>query len=99
MLNNLFWLVPICSIMALGFAFYFFRNMMGADEGTDTMKKIAQHVRQGAMAYIRQQYKIVIIVFAILTAIFEAGSVNSLMRAVRGETSDIVPIMLLSPRT
>lgn len=70
MLNNLFWLVPICSILALGFAYYFFRQMMGADEGTDTMKKIAQHVRQGAMAYLKQQYKIVIIVFAILTGIF-----------------------------
>ena len=56
MLNNLFWLVPICSVLALGFAYYFFKQMMGADEGTDTMKKIAQHVRQGAMAYLKRQY-------------------------------------------
>ena len=70
MLNNLFWLVPLCSALALGFAFYFFRQMMKADEGTETMKKIALHVRQGAMAYIRQQYKVVAIVFVILTVIF-----------------------------
>ncbi|MBN2481254.1 MAG: sodium-translocating pyrophosphatase [Bacteroidales bacterium] len=70
MLNNLFWLVPICSVLALGFAYYFFRQMMSADEGTDTMKKIARHVRQGAMAYLRQQYKVVTIVFVVLTAIF-----------------------------
>ncbi|MBN1158235.1 MAG: sodium-translocating pyrophosphatase [Bacteroidales bacterium] len=70
MFNNLFWLVPICSVLALGFAYYFFRNMMGSDEGTDTMKKIAQHVRQGAMAYLKQQYKVVTIVFAILTVLF-----------------------------
>jgi K(+)-stimulated pyrophosphate-energized sodium pump len=70
MLNNLFWLVPIGSILALGFAYYFFKQMMKADEGTDTMKKIALHVRTGAMAYLRQQYKVVSIVFVILTAIF-----------------------------
>ena len=68
MLNNLFWLVPIGSILALGFAYYFFKQMMKADEGTDTMKKIALHVRTGAMAYLRQQYKVVTIVFLILTA-------------------------------
>jgi len=70
MLNNLFWLVPIGSALALGFAYYFFKQMMKADEGTDMMKKIALHVRTGAMAYLRQQYKVVTIVFIILTAVF-----------------------------
>jgi len=70
MLNNLFWLVPIGSILALGFAYYFFKQMMKEDEGTDTMKKIAQYVREGAMAYLRQQYKVVTIVFVILTIVF-----------------------------
>ena len=59
MLNNLFWLVPIGSILALGFAYYFFKQMMKEYEGTDTMKKIAQYVREGAMAYLKQQYKVV----------------------------------------
>lgn len=44
--------------------------MMKADEGTDLMKKIASHVRQGANAYLKQQYKIVIIVFLIITVVF-----------------------------
>ncbi len=44
--------------------------MMKADEGTDTMKRIAAHVRKGAGAYLRQQYKIVIIVFVVITIIF-----------------------------
>ena len=44
--------------------------MMKADEGTDTMKRIAAHVRKGASAYLRQQYKIVIIVFVVITIIF-----------------------------
>jgi len=56
--------------MALAFAYYFFKQMMSADEGTDTMKKIAQYVREGAMAYLNQQYKVVIIVFIVLTLIF-----------------------------
>ncbi|MHC1702554.1 MAG: sodium-translocating pyrophosphatase [Tenuifilaceae bacterium] len=70
MMPSVFWLVPVCSALALGFAYYFFREMMKADEGTDTMKKIALHVRTGAMAYLRQQYKVVTIVFAVLTVIF-----------------------------
>jgi K(+)-stimulated pyrophosphate-energized sodium pump len=65
-----FWLVPISSVLALVFAYYFFRQMMAQDEGTDMMKRIAKHVRDGASAYLRQQYKIVIIVFAIITVIF-----------------------------
>jgi K(+)-stimulated pyrophosphate-energized sodium pump len=70
MLNNLFWLVPLGSLLALGFAYYFFRQLMKADEGTDLMKKIALHVREGAMAYLKQQYKVVSIVFIILTLLF-----------------------------
>ncbi len=66
----IFWLVPIASLFALGFAYYFFKQMMSHDEGTDMMKNIANHVRKGAGAYLRQQYKVVIIVFAIITFIF-----------------------------
>ncbi|NHB67857.1 sodium-translocating pyrophosphatase [Perlabentimonas gracilis] len=68
--NPMFWLVPVASILALTFAWRFFAQMMKADEGTDTMKKIAAHVRKGASAYLRQQYKIVIIVFVVITIIF-----------------------------
>src|SRR5512145_2128760 len=70
MIPNVFWLVPAGSALALVFAWYFFKEMMKADEGTDMMKKIALHVRTGAMAYLRQQYKVVGIVFVILTLIF-----------------------------
>ena len=68
--NNIFFLVPIASIVALGFAYYFFKQMLKESEGTETMKKIALYVRKGAMAYLKQQYKVVTIVFVILTAIF-----------------------------
>ncbi len=69
-MSLIFWLVPISALFALGFAWYFFRQMMSMDEGTDMMKKIATHVRKGASAYLRQQYKVVIIVFLVITVIF-----------------------------
>ena len=65
-----FYLIPMSSIVALGFAYYFFRFMMKHSEGTDTMKTIAQYVREGAMSYLRQQYRVVIIVFVVLALIF-----------------------------
>ena len=68
-LSVVYWVLA-ASILALAFAFFFYKQMMKEDEGTDLMKKIAAHVRKGAMAYLKQQYKVVIIVFAILAAIF-----------------------------
>ncbi|MCO6474270.1 MAG: sodium/proton-translocating pyrophosphatase, partial [Melioribacteraceae bacterium] len=68
--NNLFWLVPFGSILALSFAYFFFKQMMKRSEGNDTMKKIAVYVREGAMAYLKQQYKVVIIFFVIMTILF-----------------------------
>jgi K(+)-stimulated pyrophosphate-energized sodium pump len=69
-MNPLFWIVPAASVLALGFAYYFFRQMMKEDEGTDLMKQIAEHVRKGAMAYLKQQYKVVTIVFVVLALFF-----------------------------
>ena len=66
----LFWLVPLSSLIALGFAYYFYRRMLKEDEGTPTMREIAAHVRKGAMAYLKQQYKVVTIVFIILAIFF-----------------------------
>ena len=67
---SVFWLVPIASVVALGMAYTFFRQMMAADEGTPRMKEIALYVRNGAMAYLKQQYKVVGIVFVVLCALF-----------------------------
>ena len=65
-----FWLIPIASVVALGMAWFFFRTMMKEDEGTDRMKEIAEHVRKGAMAYLKQQYKVVTAVFVVLAIVF-----------------------------
>ena len=65
-----FWLVPIASVVALAMAGYFFRQMRKEDEGTPRMIEIAEFVRKGAMAYLRQQYKVVTIVFIVLAIVF-----------------------------
>ena len=65
-----FWLVPIASIVALGMAWHFFRQMRKEDEGTPRMAEIAEYVRRGAMAYLKQQYKVVARVFVVLAVIF-----------------------------
>ncbi len=72
MVDIIFWLIPLASVTALIFAFYFYRQMKKKDEGTDLMKKIAGFVREGAMSYLKQQYKVVTIVFIILALIFAA---------------------------
>ena len=69
-MESIFYLVPVAAVTALGFAWHFFRQMKKQDEGTDRMKAIAKHVREGAMSYLKQQYKMVTIVFIILAALF-----------------------------
>lgn len=65
-----FWLIPLASVVALGMACLFFRQMMAESEGTPRMCEIAQHVRKGAMSYLRQQYKVVLLVFLVLVLVF-----------------------------
>jgi len=88
-INQIFWLVPICSILALVFAWIFFKTMMKNSEGTDRMKEIAQYVREGAMAYLKRQYKVVGIVFAILLVVF-------IILAVMGVQNPFVPVAFLT---
>ncbi|MDD7455543.1 MAG: sodium-translocating pyrophosphatase [Bacteroidales bacterium] len=69
-MDPLFYLVPVASVVALFFAGLFYHQMKKESEGTPTMKEIAQYVREGAMAYLKQQYKVVLIVFIILAIFF-----------------------------
>lgn len=68
-MSSIFWLIPAASLTALMFAWIFYRSMMKSSEGTDRMKEIAQYVREGAMAYLRRQYRVVGIVFLVLVLI------------------------------
>lgn len=65
-----FWLVPLAAFIALYMAWHFFREMMKCEEGTPRMIEIAEYVRHGAMAYLRQQYKVVLVVFIVLALLF-----------------------------
>ena len=67
---NYFYLVPVASVVALIFAYWFFKGMMKESEGTEKMKTIARHVREGAMSYLKQQYKVVTAVFIVLALLF-----------------------------
>ena len=68
--SSLFWLIPASSILALILAWYFYKQMMHVSEGTETMQKIASHIRKGAMSYLKQQYKVVGLVFLGLVILF-----------------------------
>ncbi len=66
----LWWLAPVGSIIALAFAWIFYQSVMKLSEGTPQMAEIAQAVREGAMAYLRRQYRVVTVVFVVLFLIF-----------------------------
>ena len=70
MVIQLFWLVPAASVLALLFAWHFYRSMKRQSEGTERMQHIAAAVRKGAMSYLKQQYKVVSLVFMALAVIF-----------------------------
>ena len=54
----------------MAMAWYFFKSMMKESEGTPRMKEIAGYVRIGAMAYLKQQYKVVALIFVALCLVF-----------------------------
>ena len=86
----LFLLAPLASVVALLFAWYFYRQMKKESEGSPTMAKIASHVRKGAMSYLKQQYKVVGIVFLVLVILF------SIMAYGFGVQNQWVPIAFLT---
>ena len=88
-ISDLIWIVPVASITALAFAFLFYKKMMQSDEGNPKMRQIAGYVREGAMAYLRRQYKIVIKVFLILAVLL-------LVLAYMGVQNPFVPIAFLT---
>ena len=69
-MEMIFWLVPLSALITLGFAGIFFLGMKREDAGTERMVQIAAHVTAGAHAYLRQQYKVVLVVFALLLLVF-----------------------------
>ncbi len=89
MFSSIFWIIPIGSVLALVFAYVFFKGMMKNSEGSDRMKEIAQYVREGAMAYLKRQYRVVTIVFLVLAVILA-------MLAYFGVQNPFVPVAFLT---
>ncbi len=91
-MNNIFglyWVLPLIAAVALVFAWFFFKNMMKHPEGTDRMKEIAQYVREGAMAYLKRQYRVVGLVFGVLLIIL-------IILAYLGVQNPFVPVAFLT---
>jgi K(+)-stimulated pyrophosphate-energized sodium pump len=86
---GLFWLLPLAAVVSLLFGWIFFKNMMKNSEGTDRMKEIAKYVREGAMAYIKRQYRVVGMVFAVLLVIL-------IVLAFLGVQNPFVPVAFLT---
>ncbi len=89
MISTLFWIVPISALMALLFAWIFYKGMIVQEEGTDRMKEIAAYVSEGAMAYLKRQYSVVGKVFIILVALLT-------ILAYMGIQNPFVPIAFLT---
>ena len=90
MITPIFWIVPIASLLALSLAFFFYKQMMKESEGTEMMAKIASHVREGAMSYLKQQYKVVASVFVVLVMLF------AIMAFGFGVQNEWVPVAFLT---
>ncbi len=88
-MSSLFWIIPLCSLLALSFAWFFYTSLMKSSEGTPRMIEIAQYVREGAMAYLYRQYKVVGLVFIILM-------IALLVLAYFGIQNPFVPVAFLT---
>ena len=66
---TLYWIAPVGAVVALIMAYVFSRGVMAQSEGEPEMIEIAEHVRSGAMAYLKRQYKVVFVVFVVLVGI------------------------------
>jgi K(+)-stimulated pyrophosphate-energized sodium pump len=89
MISNLFWIVPISALMALLFAWIFYKGMKIQEEGTDKMKEIAEYVREGAMAYLKSQYTVVGKIFIVLVVLLS-------ILAYVGVQNPFVPVAFLT---
>ncbi len=89
MISSLFWIAPVAAVLALLFAWIFYRSMMKAPAGNDRMQEIAGYVREGAMAYIKRQYSVVFKVFLILVVLL-------FILAYMGVQNPFVPLAFLT---
>ncbi len=68
-MDNLSFIAPIAAIIGLIVAFSLASWINKVDEGNDRMKEIAGHIREGAMAFLRREYKVMIIVIVVIAVV------------------------------
>ena len=88
-ITPVWWIAPVCAIVALVAALICYKLMIKAPKGNSTMEEIAGYVREGAMAYLKQQYSRVGIVFLVLFVIFT-------ILAIIGVQNPFVPVAFLT---
>ena len=89
-LMNLLYLVPICGALALLFAWFRSAWIRRQDAGTERMSTIAQHIREGAMAFLGREYR-VLAVFVLVVAVLLAWANSG-----KAETSALIGLSLLA---
>ena len=78
-MDNLLFMVPLASVLALAVAFIFYKQIFSLDKGTPEMQAISDKIEEGAMAYLRQQYKtigIIAVIVAVIIAVIGLLSEN-----------------------
>ena len=66
-----FWLIfsAVTALLALAVGFYLMRGVLAADEGTPSMIEIARAIQEGAMAYLRRQFKTIAVILIPLAVV------------------------------
>ncbi len=78
MMQTLAYASPLVGLLALGFAFLKSKKVNGADAGNDRMKEIAGDIREGAMAFLSREYKVLsIFVVAVAVLLGASGAMGS----------------------
>ncbi|MDQ5823676.1 MAG: sodium-translocating pyrophosphatase [Chloroflexota bacterium] len=75
------WFVPVAGIIAVAFAIYLARDVLGRDTGTPEMQEIASTIVEGAMAFLKRQYT-TIAILSVVTAVL----VGILLAVIPGAT-------------
>ena len=72
-MNSYAIIASVCALAALIVAFAFTKWIGSVDEGTDRMKEIAGYIREGAMAFLKREYKTMAIVIVVLFLLIGIG--------------------------